>query len=172
MIKTKGIIIGIKPFLEADKLVSVYTPSHGKLQLLAKYARKSTRRFAGKLELTNYISIIYSSRKSIFNLIDCHIYESYSQLRCTLQANLLAQYVCHTLSTYTMPESANAPLFHLLHQTLSTLNSKTIPKDLKASFQKSLLTIEGLRKRGSDLSNERFKHITQDYTGQLLWEPT
>jgi DNA repair protein RecO (recombination protein O) len=49
--RTAVIVLRRTDFGEADRLLSVFTPEHGKLRLVAKGARKPSSRKSGHLEL-------------------------------------------------------------------------------------------------------------------------
>jgi len=50
----KGIIIAKKNFLEADKIVDIFTLEHGRINVLVKGARRGTSKLAGSSELFIY----------------------------------------------------------------------------------------------------------------------
>lgn len=57
---TRGIILNRRDWREADRLVSVYTPEHGRLNLLARGARKQGSKLAAHLEpitLSNFLVV-------------------------------------------------------------------------------------------------------------------
>ena len=49
--RTEAIVLKRRDFGEADRLLTVFTPEHGKLVLLAKGVRKTKSRKAGHVEL-------------------------------------------------------------------------------------------------------------------------
>ena len=49
-LRTRGIILGSRVYGEADQLVTLYTPSQGKLRALAKNAKRSKKRFMNCLD--------------------------------------------------------------------------------------------------------------------------
>ena len=56
-LSTSAILIRRRDYGDYDLVLTFFTLSHGKVSLIAKAAKKSTRRFAGVLELFSEIDI-------------------------------------------------------------------------------------------------------------------
>ena len=64
-IQTEGIIISHKDFQEADKLLTIYTKTHGKISCIAKGARRPRSKKAGHIELGTWCKLLVARGKNI-----------------------------------------------------------------------------------------------------------
>jgi DNA repair protein RecO (recombination protein O) len=60
--ETPAIILSVKDYGEADRLVTFLTPARGRLTGVAKHARKSKKRFAHCLEPLSKVNLFLSDR--------------------------------------------------------------------------------------------------------------
>ena len=60
--ETPAIIITVRDYGEADRLVTFLTPVRGRLTGIAKHARKSKKRFANCLEPLSLVTLFLSER--------------------------------------------------------------------------------------------------------------
>lgn len=67
---THGIIIKAKPTGEADKILSVFTKSFGRVELYVKGARNITSKLRPHLELYCYLRVSFVAGKDFFRLTD------------------------------------------------------------------------------------------------------
>jgi len=53
-----GIVLRSYPFGEADRVVVLLSPHHGKLRTVAKGVRKTSSRFGGRLEPFSHVEVV------------------------------------------------------------------------------------------------------------------
>ena len=53
--KTQALVVGVRAFKEADRMVDLLTPDHGRITAIARIARRSQRRFGGALDVGNRV---------------------------------------------------------------------------------------------------------------------
>ena len=93
--QTKGIVLKATRYSEADLIVSVLTSEGQRLQLFARNALKSKKRFGGGvLEPTRYIQVSYEDRRSklggeseLHTLREASIIQAFEGLRNGLRPN-------------------------------------------------------------------------------------
>ena len=59
IVKTEGLIIRVMDYLESSKIITCFTPDHGKISLLAKGAKRPKSRLGGSLDLLQHIALVY-----------------------------------------------------------------------------------------------------------------
>ena len=79
--KATGIVLFNKGFFETDKLVELFTPTHGKLKCLAKSAQKPTSKMGGKVDPLNIIECIFYKGKSFNILSQAHLKSNFNTIR-------------------------------------------------------------------------------------------
>lgn len=56
-LQTQALVLRSVDFSEADRILHLLVPGHGRMTVMAKHARKSQRRFAGNLDFFNHLSV-------------------------------------------------------------------------------------------------------------------
>lgn len=133
-IRTKAIILRRTNYAEADRILQILTPDHGKLSVIAKGVRREKSKLAGGIELFAVcdVSIIpgkgdmgtlTSSRLDTFY---AHIIEEYDRLQLGYEA--IKQI------TKSVEAVAEPAFFELLHTTFASLDDPTIDEKLTAAW--------------------------------------
>ncbi|MDC0358322.1 DNA repair protein RecO [Oligoflexia bacterium] len=140
----EGIVIRTTPSREADLVVQLMTKDAGKVALLAKYARKSKRRFSGSFDLFDHGIFAVTQGKGSLALV-----QSFTQRNCfkALRENLgkmtAATVVCECfdhLIKESVTEGSTA-LFQTLQLGLQAIEES---EDLKLCFRATFLAIGNL----------------------------
>lgn len=80
-VTTEGIILRRTNFGEADRIITVLTPDHGKVRLMAKGVRKSRSKLAGGIELFSVSFVTYIvGRGDINTLISTRLKKHYGRI--------------------------------------------------------------------------------------------
>lgn len=148
---SKGIVLSIENFGEADRYVQFYTKDWGMISVLAKSARKSKRRYVGGLDLFchNEISLRGDPKDRPY-LNELSVLNSFPKLREDLDkvlvAGKLAQWIKKLADTPTpMPH-----IYSLLGQSLALIEKETQSEKLEllnCIFKLKLLSLLGLKPR-------------------------
>jgi len=143
--KTKAVVLKTVNFGEADKIVTLYTQSYGKLGVIAKGARRINSRFGSSLELGTLIDVLFYGKESsnLSTLTQCNITESFRKIREDFDLLSACFYMISAVNEMTREKQRNGSLFNLLIESLSTL--LTIGDIFKsiALFEIKLLKILG-----------------------------
>ncbi len=141
---TRGIVLARTDYGEADRIVTMLTPDHGKLRLMARGVRKPKSKLAGGIELFSVSDITFIEGKGeIGTLISSRLHTHYGKIVTDLDRVQLGYDLIKVLNKATEdhPEPA---YFELLDQTLQALDSSAIHLDLiRLWFEAQLLRQAG-----------------------------
>ncbi len=143
--RTAGIVLQRQDFGEADRILTLFTPEHGKLRVIAKGVRRLTSRKKGHLEPFTYSSLLIARGRDLDIVTQAETIRSFRELREDLVRLTYASYVAELVNRFTEEQDENRPLFDLL---LRTLEGLTQAKDLRLVaryFEMHLLEAVGYR---------------------------
>ncbi|MEE8370297.1 MAG: DNA repair protein RecO [Dehalococcoidia bacterium] len=119
--KTEAIVLRQRRLGEADRALTVYTPTHGKLEVRAKGVRKTTSRMAGHLQPLTRCQVQLAQGRAGDVVAGCQTIESFQGLRDNLESLSRGLYVSELLDRMA-PERVPAPaVYRLLMETLRRL---------------------------------------------------
>lgn len=125
-LSTRAILLKRLNFGEADRIITVITPDHGKLSLLAKGVRRSNSKLAGGLELFSVSEITFIDGKSdlktvISTRLASHFGDIVGDGNCTMTAYDIMKF------TDAFSEHSHESIyFDLLEASLQALNQGEI----------------------------------------------
>lgn len=149
----QAIVLARKNFGEADRILSVFSKSHGRISLIAKGVRKLKSKKRGHIEVFSLINFHAIKSHGIDMITEAELQDNFENLRKSLKKISLTYYICEILGKITQEREANIELFNLLLSTLEKLKSTSELKKLRLSFIKELLIITGYWPRGVELEN-------------------
>lgn len=155
--KTKAIILRRTAYGEADRIMQLLTPNHGKVAGIAKGVRRGKSKLAGGLELFAVCDVtLLKGKGTILTVTSARIDTFYGKILHDYERLQLGYEAIKEVSKAT--ENAPEPeFFELLHQTFDYLNDLSIPLPLVEIWfrlQLSLLLGQGLNVT-SAVDNER-----------------
>lgn len=141
---TKGIVLARTNFGEADRIVTVLTPSHGKLRLMARGVRKTKSKLAGGIELLSVSDLTFiRGRGDISTLVSARLQTHYGAIVQDIDRTMLAYELIKQLNKATEDEPESA-YFALLEQSFAALDDHSIDKILiEIWFAAQLLRLSG-----------------------------
>ncbi|CAN5447279.1 hypothetical protein BH10BDE1_BH10BDE1_06680 [soil metagenome] len=151
--QTKGIVLKTTRYGEADLIVSILTSEGVRLQLFARAALKSKKRFGGGvLEPTRYIQVSYEDRRSkmggesdLHTLKEASIVESFEGLRTDYARLELALSLLQSVHSIVRQGDASSPeLFNLLGNALRATQTSSELTRLRVHFDIRLLASQGV----------------------------
>lgn len=153
----EALILRKSNYGEADLLVTLFSRELGKFRALAKNAKKSQKRFGGRLDFFNRLAIEVTLNKRRFNLIgDVTLKESYREITESVDSFVAATQVLELLDFLTPEEQPAGELFDLAADTLGLLSEKREPYSVFLVFFLRALTLCGYR---PDLRFDREKEV-------------
>jgi len=143
-IQTEAIVLSRTDFGEADRIVTMLTPAHGKLRLMARGVRRVKSKLAGGIELFSISEISYIEGKGeIGTLISARLITHYGQIVQDIERVQLGYELIKILHRATEDEP-EAEYYELLERSFAALDNLGINLLLIQSwFQAQLLKLSG-----------------------------
>jgi DNA repair protein RecO (recombination protein O) len=141
---TQAIILGRTDYGEADRILTLLTPQHGKLRLVAKGVRRVKSKLAGGIELFSVSTITFiQGRSELGTLVSTRLIKHFGHIVNDLERTMLGYELIKQLNKIT-EDQAESEYFELLEQTFEALNDSGVPLPLiRAWFAAQLLRIAG-----------------------------
>lgn len=132
---------------EADRVLTVLTPDHGKLDVVAKGARKPASRKTGHVELFMRSEMLIAKGRSLDILVQAEMLDSYLPIRENLVRGAYANYIVELLDRFTYEDGDDntSGLYILLHETLYRLMEDADVRRVVRFYEFKLLDIVGFR---------------------------
>lgn len=141
-----AIVIRVRDFDEADKIVTLLTREEGKVQAVAKGARRPRNRFSAACQLFTHAKVQCFHGRNMDTLSQTEITESFRKLREDLTKMAYATYACELMDEMLKEkEKNNETPFLLLLTTLHLFNEGENPESLLRAYELKLLSILGFR---------------------------
>lgn len=120
--RTHAVVLRRRDHQDADRILVVFTPGLGKLELVAKGVRKTTSRKSGHLELFTHSTLMVAQARTWDIITEAQTVESFRYLRNDLDAIGRGSYVCELVDAFSESDNENQPLWELLLLTLRELD--------------------------------------------------
>ena len=149
--RTEAIILKRRDFGEADRLLTVLTPNHGKVDVIAKGARKPTSTKTGHVELFTKVDLMIHRGRELGIAQQAEMMVPYLALREDLQRGAYAGYVVELLDRFTAEgEEDLDTLYKLLSDALQYLCEADDLRLVVRYYEMRLLDIVGFRPELND----------------------
>jgi DNA repair protein RecO len=144
-INAKGIILSRTDFGEADRILTLLTPDHGKLRLMAKGVRRIKSKLAGGIELFSVSDVTFiRGRSDMGTLISARLNKHFGTIVKDIERTMLGYELIKQLNKTTEDEP-EPEYFELLQQAFEALGDATIDVRLiRFWFDVQLLRLSGL----------------------------
>ena len=143
--KTTGIILRTRPLTETSLIVQWLSPEHGRIDTVAKGARRAKSPFRGKLDLffEAAFTFVPSRRSELHTLREAGVLDTHPALRTDLPRLQLASYAV-MLIEQTTEKQTPMPEFHdIFHGFLKNLAAHPAEPKLVLAFELKLLSLLG-----------------------------
>ena len=147
---------------EADRLLSIFTKSHGKLRAIAKSVRKMKSRKAGHLEPFSHCTLMLAKAHDFWIVTDAETIDAFTPLREDLQLMTHASYVIELLDRFTFEEGQNWQLYQLVVDSLKHLSEAADPYVPLRFYEMRLLDLVGFRPMLFECAKCRKEIIAED----------
>ena len=145
---TPAILLRRMDYGDFDVIITFFTLDRGKLTLIAKSAKKSTKRFAGILELFSVLELVAGSGrgKGMPVLQEAVLKEPFSGIRADFKKTAYASYWAELIYNWMEDNYKQDALYHLFEHVLTELDTgQTTGAALNILFQMRFLTLSGHR---------------------------
>jgi DNA repair protein RecO (recombination protein O) len=162
--RTQAIILKRRDLGEADRLLTVLTPRHGKIEVIAKGARKATSTKTGHVELFTRADMLIHKGRELGIAVQAEMVESFLGLREDLKRGAYANYTVELLDRFTgITEDEDASeLFSLLNETLERLAVDDDPRLVVRYYEMRMLDLVGYRPELLECVVERDPVLPED----------
>jgi DNA repair protein RecO len=143
-IVTQGIVLRRTEFGEADRIVVLLTPDHGKISLVAKGVRRLKSKLAGGIELFSVSDITFiKGRGDLGTLVSARLDQHYNNIAKDINRVQLGYELIKLLNN-TVEDDVESDFFDLLHASFQALNDADIPLQLtRIWFSAQMLRLTG-----------------------------
>ena len=153
----EALILRKSSYGEADLLVTLFSREFGKFRALAKNAKKSQKRFGGRLDFFNRLAIDVTLNRRRFNLIgDVTLKQSYREITESVDSFVTGTRVLELMDFLTPEQEPASELFDLATDTLEFLSKRREPHSIFLVFLLRAVTLCGYR---PDLRFDKEKDI-------------
>ncbi len=157
--KLQGIVIKRKNFGEADRLITVYSKTEGKIKIKATGVRRITSKRSPHIELLNYCVFSLYRGKSMPTLTEVESLENFYDLKNDLEKIGFAYHVCELVDGLCPENQQNNEIFDLLDKTLKLISKeKNNLIEIVKDFEIQLLSLLGFysQRQALQLSTHEF----------------
>lgn len=142
----EAIVIRVRDFDEADKIATLLTREEGKVQAVAKGARRPRNRYAAATQLFTQMNTAMFHGRNMDTLSQVDIVESFRHLREDLLRMAYGSYVCELMDEMVREKQRLETAYLLLLTTLHLLNTPEMePEAILRAYELKLLAILGFR---------------------------
>lgn len=142
--KTNAVVIKTKEFKENDKLVWLYTEKMGKITAIAKGSRKSKSKLLSLTLPLCYGEFVVFKGKSLFNMQEGKIINSFQGLLDNLDKLTYSAYLCELIDICLEDSEVNTSLFQSFLTCMYLLNTDALDYELLIrAFELRLLDATG-----------------------------
>jgi DNA repair protein RecO (recombination protein O) len=129
-----------------DLILTLLSLQRGKISLIAKSAKKSTKRFAGILELFSLMEVVASTGRGrgLPVLQEATLISPFSAIRNDIHKTAYSIYWCELINRWVEENQKQARLFYILKHVLNQLDSgESAAAQISILFQMKLLHLTG-----------------------------
>lgn len=143
--KTEGLVLRRTDYSNTSLIVGLYTKRYGRLDVIAKGARRDKSSFHGVLDLANHVQVVYyrHARSGLHTLSECSLLDDFLGLRTELFRFYAGSNVLELISSLTVADDRHLDLFELALDGLSALSLGQRPAASLVIFQTDLLRLLG-----------------------------
>lgn len=148
--KTEAVVLRSMRYGEADRVLHLYTPEHGRVSAIAKGSRRPNSRFGGRLEPFFRLQLdLHEGRSELLTVTGAVTVDGYGRLRTDAHAIDAAARVCDAVSRLFETSEGHPAVFNLLCNALSLLNREptSASRARALAFRLKLLVAAGLTPR-------------------------
>jgi len=145
-ISTSGILLRRIEYGDHDLIVTLLTLDYGKVAMMAKYARKSRKRFTGTLELFSEMTLVASLPKKggLPVIKEASLKQPFASIRGNPLKTAYASYWTELVFAWLEEGRAQEKIYQLLRYSLAALDGGEAPGVISIVFQLYFLRFSGL----------------------------
>jgi DNA repair protein RecO (recombination protein O) len=141
--RDEGVVLRTIRLGEADRIVTLATPEHGKVRAVAKGVRKTKSRLGGRVEPLSHVSMLCWHGRDLDTITQVEVIDHFRPIREDLERMSQAMTMLEVVDQVAVERHAMPELFRMLVAALRTLAETPSPL-VAGAFLWKLLTLEGL----------------------------
>jgi DNA repair protein RecO (recombination protein O) len=146
IVRTQGVVLRYTNFKEADRMLTIFSPDKGKMQVLARGCRKPKSRILAASQLFCYGDYIFYKTKELYIMTQTQVKDSFFDIRTDMGKLAYGSYILNLTEEAVNYEERNYRLFYLLLQSLTYLSYGDMePQDITHVFELKLIDLLGYR---------------------------
>jgi DNA repair protein RecO (recombination protein O) len=144
LFKTSGVVLKNRRFSEADKIVVIFSPEHGRVEAIAKGARRTKSKFGGRLEPFTLARFLCYQGKSWPIITQLEVEETHRLIKEDPNKLPIGFEALQLIDKLSLPGREERELFELLLNFLKVLEAQSGNyKTLLAAFEIKILALLG-----------------------------
>lgn len=143
--RTQAIVLKHREYGEADRVLTLYSLEHGKLQAIAKGVRKLKSRKAGHLEPFTLVALQLAKGRTWEVVAQAEAQKNFQNIRKELSLTAQAAYLLELVDRFSYEEGPNRALFQTLAEGLQRLDDGFAPETVVHYFELRLLSLIGFK---------------------------
>lgn len=153
--KTPAIVIRTYPLQDSHKIITFYTPEHGKVKVVAYGVKSLKSKLSGSLELLNHGMLLfnYKENRDLQNLTSFDIIEGFDGIRSDFTRITYGCYFAELVDAITIEGDANPDIFNLLIYTYQFLSEIDDVPLLARVFEIKFLELAGFSPQLTQCAN-------------------
>jgi DNA repair protein RecO (recombination protein O) len=140
--RDRGVVLRTYKLGEADRIVVLLTPGHGKVRAVAKGIRRTKSRIGGRLEPLSHVDLLLYEGRELDIVSQAETIEPWRQLHDDLTSLSQGLAMAEAAEQVAQEREPAAPLYRMLVGALRTLVDQPGPL-VVASFFWKLLSLDG-----------------------------
>ncbi len=147
LFSSPAVVLRRRDFGDFDLILTLYARSEGKITVIAKSAKKSTRRFPGVLELFSVIhAVLRKGRRGAMPVLqEASLLKAHPIIRTDFKKTAYASYWAEIVDEWSEEGSAQPEMYHLLDHVLKGLDQGwAMDESLSLLFQIRFLRLSGM----------------------------
>ncbi|MBN1681297.1 MAG: DNA repair protein RecO [Anaerolineae bacterium] len=141
--RTDAVVLRRQDFGEADRLLVLLTPGHGKIRAISKGARKPIARQTGHVELFALVDMLIARGRELHIVSQAETKEAFLPLREDLIRGTYANHLVELLDRFTAEQDTGRAEFDLLVNALGWLCEEHDPRLVARYYELVLLGLAG-----------------------------
>lgn len=142
--KIVAVVVNSVDYKEFDKLYTLFTREHGKIQAYGFGVKKINSRKKGILQLFSFCNVYLKRNQDMYTVIDATIIQSFEELSSDYDTMRYASYFMEVVDYVGYENIDSRDIFELLYFTLIALRNGIIEKRLiKVIFDLKILKYQG-----------------------------
>jgi DNA repair protein RecO (recombination protein O) len=143
--RTEAIVLKSMNVGEADKILTIYTQTRGKLKVVAKGIRRTTSRLSGYVQRFTQARMLIAKGRNLDIITQSDPVKIFRHMSEDLNLFGYASYATELLDRLTEEHSENFPAYQLLVETFEALDSGADPSVTLRAYELHLLNYMGYR---------------------------